>query len=388
MPGPSGGASSSKPTSSSRAPGTGSHNPKSNLGAKRPRLQSVSEDEGGDRTEQTTRPARAAVGKGKAKADPIALEEDEEEGATEAPEDGEPDGSTLEDTRTNKNTQDTSRINGRGGDSIVSLQRHLRELKAKLAETEKSRDTYRTQLQKLHQLRYTDPEKNMQDLEKIWEERSKLQQDQITELRRYAGLLSKDEDAPQQRIAALEGENTRIKAELGRARQLLNEAERSKGRESSLEEEVRQLRVELDAEIARNQTSRTVTKVTANPKLNPSTAKIIKLYEEVTNMTVTDHKTERAENGLGDSDVYSCIVTVKERSVGFKLNIHAEPGEQVSPGRSTTTHHIVSYTPTTLEQETDQDLLESLDFLCGSFDFDQSQSDTFLRTLIDRLKGV
>lgn len=38
-------------------------------------------------------------------------------------------------------------------------------------------------------------------------------------------------------MAALETENARLKVEVGRARQLLNEAERSKGREVQLEEE-------------------------------------------------------------------------------------------------------------------------------------------------------
>ena len=63
------------------------------------------------------------------------------------------------------------------------------------------------------------------------------QEEQIAELRRYAGLLSKDEDAPQKKIAALEAENTRLKAEIGRARQLLSDAERTKARELELEQE-------------------------------------------------------------------------------------------------------------------------------------------------------
>jgi hypothetical protein len=86
---------------------------------------------------------------------------------------------------------------------------------------------------------------------------------------------------------------------------------------------------------------------------------------------------------------YSDIVTNVFPGVGFKLKVHFNSsGEQLSPSKSAAFEPLVSYTPTTLEQETDQDLLDSLDFLTESFDFQPSQMDTFLRTLVDRVKGV
>jgi hypothetical protein len=75
--------------------------------------------------------------------------------------------------------------------------------------------------------------------------------------------------------------------------------------------------------------------------------------------------------------------------VGFKLKIHFNSsGEHLSPSKSSAFEPLASYTPITLEQETDQDLLDSLDFLTEPFDFQPSQMDTFLRTLVDRVKGV
>lgn len=49
-------------------------------------------------------------------------------------------------------------------------------------------------------------------------------------------IPEEDDDSPQKRAALLESENVRLKAELGRARQLINEADRTKDREKELEE--------------------------------------------------------------------------------------------------------------------------------------------------------
>jgi len=157
-----------------------------------------------------------------------------------------------------------------------------------------------------------------------------------------------------------------------------------------LEQEVKQLKEELRLEIAHSQASRpsaSKTAIIAKPDI--STSKILKLYEDMTNVHITGYKAEKAEHGLTDNDVYSCIVSMDERSLGFKLKIHFNPAAGTfSPSKSAAFEPLVSYTPTTLEQETDQDLLDSLDFLTDSFEFHPSQFDTFLRTLVDRVKGV
>lgn len=82
-----------------------------------------------------------------------------------------------------------------------------------------------------------------------------------------------------------------------------------------------QLAADLKAEIAHGQASRPAgrqavpaSKAPTTGKANPSTAKILKLYEDLTNLAVTDYRTEPAEHGLTDNDVYSCIVTANERS--------------------------------------------------------------------------
>jgi len=380
MPGPPS-ASSSKPT---RPAGANTQHSKPTSGVKRPRTQSVSED---DRPAQVARTQGAPTGKGKAKEDLETLDEEGDGGEVEV--DGEvPLGMSSETDQKEKEYGGVS-ANGRGGESIVSLQRRIRELRSKLADTESSREKYRTQLQKLHQLRHTDPEKNVQDMEKLWEERNKVQEERIAELRRYAGLLSKDDDTPQKRIVDLEGENARLKAELGRARQQLSDAERTKEHEKELEAEIRRLNETLQQEINYSKRIHASNKVVTNTKPDPTSAKITKLYEDMTNITISDCRTEKAENGLNDNDVYNCVVTVDGRSVGFKLGIHVKSSSQpTTPGKSTSLETLVSYTPTSLSQETNQDLLDSLDFLCEPFDFSPEQFDTFLRTLVDRVRGT
>lgn len=128
MPGPSS-ASSSKPPSTGRAAGPSTQQSKTASGTKRPRLASVSED---DRPSQPSRIQKVPPGKGKAKADPNEGEEEEEDGG-EADDDMEEYPPHVESSNVNT-SQATGRINGRAGDSIVSLQRQLRDLKATLAE--------------------------------------------------------------------------------------------------------------------------------------------------------------------------------------------------------------------------------------------------------------
>jgi hypothetical protein len=78
---------------------------------------------------------------------------------------------------------------------------------------------------------------------------------------------------------------------------------------------VKQLKEELKLEIAHSQASRPLANKTAfNLKADGSTAKILKLYEDMTNVQITGYKAEPAEHGLTDNDVFSCIVSVDERS--------------------------------------------------------------------------
>jgi hypothetical protein len=86
-------------------------------------MQSVSEDERPPQPSRTTKPS-AGKGKGRAVDEEEREEEEEMEEADVQQEIG----------RNTKEANESSRVNGRGGDSIGSLQKQLRDLKSKLSE--------------------------------------------------------------------------------------------------------------------------------------------------------------------------------------------------------------------------------------------------------------
>jgi hypothetical protein len=124
-----------------------------------------------------------------------------------------------------------------------------------------------------------------------------------------------------------------------------------------------------------------------------SSAPVIRLYEDLTNLLVIRTKKERSDTG-GEADVFTCLLSVGLRSntpsaifCALSLRFHF-PGlnfdlkllKDVDQGE------LVIYTPRLLENE-QPEVVEQLDFLQTTFTFAKDQMHVFMKTVTEKLAG-
>ncbi|KAK2466739.1 hypothetical protein APHAL10511_000997 [Amanita phalloides] len=123
---------------------------------------------------------------------------------------------------------------------------------------------------------------------------------------------------------------------------------------------------------------------------DPKNAEVIRFYEDLTNLLVTNMKHQASHRPGADDWILKCIYTYSEddmssdamqKSVAFTLRTvflgtESDPNEQ-----------SIHYTPDDLDKEP-PDFVEKLGFLNQPFSFSRKQLSLFLRTLYDSIKAA
>ncbi|KAG1770404.1 hypothetical protein EV702DRAFT_1139357 [Suillus placidus] len=303
------------------------------------------------------------------------------------------------------------------------IHKELERWKAKTKDLEHQRDKLSQQLQELFQVRKTDAEQALDDLTALYDSRSKTQDSIIsalqTQLASQSPFFRTSEPEPNHPSrsthpnsststiphfltrATADAEQRTLHDELAHMRDglaakdaVVEERER---RIAELEQSVKDIRVELDAEIARSKQllarqPHPHTK-TFSTDADPKHSATIQFYEDFSNLLVLNIKWEPHE-GVEDDVVHTCVytyvATVKdetdvwehvERSISFSLRAYTEPSDSEDPEMD----RRVRYTPLELDKLSD-DFKERLGFLASGFTFPHKQAALFLGSLTRQME--
>ncbi|KAG1754370.1 hypothetical protein EDB19DRAFT_1666107 [Suillus lakei] len=305
------------------------------------------------------------------------------------------------------------------------IHKELERWKAKSNDLEHQRDKLSQQLEELFQVRKTDAEQALDDLTTLYDSRSKTQESIISALHTQLASQSPffrtsepDPNPPSRSThpppnsstsaiphfltrATADAEQRTLHDDLARMRDELAAkdavVEERERRITELEQSVKDIRVELDAEIARSKEllarqPHPHTK-TFHTDADPKHTAAIRFYEDFSNLLVLNIKWEPRE-GVEDDIVHTCVytyvATVKdetdgwehvERSISFSLRAYTEPSESEDPEMD----RRVKYTPLELDKLSD-DFKERLGFLASGFTFPHKQAALFLGSLTRQME--
>ncbi|KAG1814903.1 hypothetical protein EV424DRAFT_1413428 [Suillus variegatus] len=307
------------------------------------------------------------------------------------------------------------------------IHKELERWKAKTKDLEHQRDKLSQQLEELFQVRKTDAEQALDDLTALYDSRSKTQQSIIstlqTQLASQSPFFRTSESEPEPnppsrsthppldsstlaiphfltRATAdaeqrtLHDKLARMQDELAAKDVVIGQRERQI---AELEQSVKDIRVELDAEIARSKQllarqPHPHTK-TSSTDADPKHAAIIQFYRDFSNLLVLNVKWEPrkgAEDDIVHTCVYTYVATVKDetdalenvaKSISFSLRAYTEVSDSEDPEMD----RRVKYTPLELEKLSD-DFKERLGFLASGFTFPHKQAALFLGSLTRQME--
>lgn len=302
------------------------------------------------------------------------------------------------------------------------IHKEIERWKAKTKDLEHQRDKLSQQLEELFQVRKTDAEQALDDLTALYDSRSKTQESIIsalkTELAKQSPFFRTSELEPNPPSssthappnsststiphfltrAAADAEQRTLNDELAHMRDKLAAkdavVEERERRISELEQSVKDIRVELDAEIARSKQLLARQPHAHNKTLSTDTdqkhSAIIQFYQDFSNLLVLSVKWEPRQ-GVEDDIVHTCVytyvATVKdetdawehvERSISFSLRTYTALEDPDMDRR-------VKYTPLELDKLSD-DFKERLGFLASGFTFPHKQAALFLGSLTRQIE--
>lgn len=304
----------------------------------------------------------------------------------------------------------------------VASHKEIDRWKLRVKDLESQRDSLSKQLDELFKIRRTEPEQALEELHVQYEERAKMQDALVREL---TSQLARIEPLSRtgQNVAlhfltreAADEEKRAVEQEIVQLRDVIKQrdaviSDQSK-RINELQQLVHEVTRERDAEIERSKEllSRVALKVAPTTSRSqqrrpigaedPKT-EVIKFYEEMSNLLVTNVKFEDAPGSDEQEVTFHCVYTyfemarredsvegerVNEKSIGFTMcifNGYGGPnGEPISDDDFV--HRRIKYTPLHLDKEPDS-FVEALSYMGESFTFPCSQQGLFLNSLRDRM---
>ncbi|KAI6005851.1 hypothetical protein EDD15DRAFT_2151411, partial [Pisolithus albus] len=300
-------------------------------------------------------------------------------------------------------------------------------LKQRVKDLELQRDSLSKQLEELFQIRRTEPEKALEDLHIQYEERAKstnsltvqdaLVRELTSQLARIEPLSRTGQNVALHFLTreAADEEKKTVEQEIAQVRDVVKQkdlviSEQSK-RIDELQGLVREVTRERDAEIERSKEllARVAPKVPPTSSRShqrrpmgaddPKITEVIKFYEEMSNLLVTNVKFEDVTGSDEQEVIFHCIYTYFEMAHITKRHIHNAPlgidftmrifngyggpnGEPISDDDFV--HRRIKYTPLHLDKESDA-FVEALSYMGESFTFPCSQQGLFLNSLRDRM---
>ncbi|KZO95810.1 hypothetical protein CALVIDRAFT_555549 [Calocera viscosa TUFC12733] len=267
------------------------------------------------------------------------------------------------------------------------------ELRRRLEEVTRQRDTYAQQFDDLVRLKGTEHEILLADYKRAAEERAKDQGRLIAQLQSQVLHLQdanqRGHSLPLPRMA-----DPAVERRREQEREEWEDKEREWRRK---EEEMKRQIAESQAMLLRIREDRPI-----QPAVNghqprsgvpPSTPSgkhgsgptknsiVVCLYEDLTNLLVTKCTIEQGQ--FGEEHNFVCVLTSHEKSLQFSLRtfrVLKEPPEPKDPYVEK-----VIYNPLELDKETDKEWVARLDFLKDQFTFDRKQMNVFLATAHNKM---
>ncbi|KDQ60896.1 hypothetical protein JAAARDRAFT_204689, partial [Jaapia argillacea MUCL 33604] len=287
--------------------------------------------------------------------------------------------------------------------------RQLERLRKQRDDALHQRDEFSTQIEALSKIRHTEAELALEQQSLQYEARLQTQESLIkeltTQLARVEPLARSGTTSSLHFLTreAADEEKRALERDLQKWKDAVREkhettAQKDK-RIAELEQTEKDLRLELNAEIerskqvlaaARREPPPSATRGKPRPKGGNKDetpeGRVIRFYEDTTNLLVTNHVVERSPYpDVTDQDAsFTCVYTHSEtnNALNFTLRLFWDelPNESGEPEMV----QKVKYTPHNLEHESPE-FRDSLGFLSGVFTFERDQLHVFLKTVADRL---
>ncbi|KAG9318584.1 hypothetical protein JVU11DRAFT_676 [Chiua virens] len=310
--------------------------------------------------------------------------------------------------------------------SFDSMKTHkeLERWKQKAKDLETQRDALSKQLEELFQIRRTEPEQALEQLQIQYEERAKTQDSLIKELTSQLARVEPlsrtgqafalhflTREAADEEKRVVEQDISHLQEVIKSKDSVINE---KINRVSELEQLVLDATRERDAEIERSKEllARAAPKGTPNSRPNakrpfgtddPKT-EVIKFYEDMSSLLVTNVKFEHQTNSDEPDVIFHCIYTyyemtrggvdvegerTAEKSIVFTMRVFngfgGPNGEPVS--EDDFVHPRIKYTPLHLDKEPEA-FVKGLEFMGDSFTFPCAQQGLFLASLRERIRDA
>ncbi|KLO10556.1 hypothetical protein SCHPADRAFT_513683 [Schizopora paradoxa] len=331
----------------------------------------------------TTRPQQQQRGKGKAAArrnfSPNVMEID----STDNAQGEESDAPVLATARKDKQKANggTATVSGK---EFARLQKENERLRQQVDELTRQRANIANQLEELANLRHTEAESNLEQLQQHYESRIQAQEEAIAELTSSSDLVNalqlrgKTSALHFLSHEAAEKEQLPLRNEIERLKGVIKEKGQDKAdseqRVRQLENTVKTLQSDLQIEI---ENSKKLANTHTGRAVKSDELKhgwVTKMYEDMTNFLVMSVKEEEVGDITGEPEhVFICVYStteMKNRALEFSLRVYKE--EDADGERK----DKCLYTPRNLEQES-QEFIDGLGFLSDTFTFWRSQMEVF-----------
>ncbi|KAG6376248.1 hypothetical protein JVT61DRAFT_2224 [Boletus reticuloceps] len=325
-----------------------------------------------------------------------------------------------------------SQVNGQAATAATSIppsssevksRKELDRWKQKAKDLEAQRDALSKQLEDLFQIRKTEPEQTLEQLQVQYDERAKTQDALVKEL---TSQLARIEPLSRtgQAVAlhfltreAADEEKRAVEQDISRLQEVIKAKdsvidEKTK-RIAELEQSVQDATRERDAEIERSKEllARAAPKGTPNSRPHskrpfgmddPKMTEVIKFYEDMSNLLVAGVKFEHAPDSEEPDVIFHCVYTyyemtrraddiegerIGEKSINFTMRIFngfgGPNGEPAS--EDDFIHRRVKYAPLNLDREPDT-FVKSLEYMGDTFTFPCAQQGLFLNSLREKIR--
>ncbi|KAI0695872.1 hypothetical protein C8T65DRAFT_664592 [Cerioporus squamosus] len=300
---------------------------------------------------------------------------------------------------------------------VEHLRVQLEQSREAAEEVAAQRDKLASQLEDLFRVRQTEAEQALADYKAHYDESMKRKESLIQELTSRLTTLQSPSKASKSDQSytlhfltreAAEEEKRALKEENAKLLETVKQRDEwvaSKDKQmDGLREEVKTLRMELNAEIERSKNLLARAQHAPGPAMSgPSrrteqevkNAPVIRIYEDMTNVLITSVKMERSpEFPEVEEESASCIYTYINDDTKFSLNftlrnIYDKPDGH-PPGQPLTREQLVQkvrYQPRDLDKE-HPDIVGRLGFFKDAFMFSRDQMVVFLKTLTETVTGV
>ncbi|KAJ7444872.1 hypothetical protein FB451DRAFT_72613 [Mycena latifolia] len=355
-----------------------------------------------------------AKGKGKAKADSAPTKKASSRADIEIIDDDDEDGALGTARAINDATANNRATKPSGHAGSAGATKQIGRLTGELEIANARINDLTKQLQESYLVRHTEPEELLQRQVEKYEDiiRTKdLLLKQQEEMLNQKEPLSRDgktsvlhmvtrEQADAEKRSA-EGQVAYWKGQVDERDRLLEEKDQQivelKQRESDLQYEIKTLR-ENSQKASRNPPA-AVRGRGPNAVLgsdDPKHAELVRFYEDVTNLLVTDIKIQEPKYFSLDEWTLTCIYTytdktgsdASKKSLGFLLRFTYDPLDPAEPVKSVEDlDRAAQYTPLNLELET-PDFTAALQFLNAGFAFPRTQLPLFFSSLVENMKAA